>query len=191
MISTSSGEQKPPWQRPIVAPVRHLIASSESTGRGPCSARTTSASVTSQQRQTTCPNAGLLAIARSRCSSVMAVKGSCGARRGLNDGLPPAPRRAATWEAMKVATAGADVRPGDSKQAMLKNPGASVTSPMTKSPDSPAARNPAKFVIAPRGEAAGQVRRARSTMSTSPSCVVERSVLDAWETEFGPMSILP
>ena len=92
---------------------------------------------------------------------------------------------------MKVATAGADVRPGDSKQAMLKNPGASAASPMTKSPDSPAARNPAKFVIAPRGEAAGQVRRARSTMSASPSCVVERSVLDAWETEFGPMSMLP
>ena len=51
----SRRRQNPPWQRPIIAPVRHLTASTSAAGSGPWSASTISPSVTWQHRHTMRP----------------------------------------------------------------------------------------------------------------------------------------
>ena len=191
MTFTASGEQNPPWQRPIMARVRHLSASSDSTGTGPCRAATSSASVTSQQRHTTCPQRGSAAMARARSSSDRSEKGRTCVRRGSNVVRSPASNRSATSRATCTATAGADVRPGESKQATLKNPGASGASPITKSPSEPLARRPAKFVIRPRLPTPAHVLRAASMTKRRPSSVVDTSVLENCSTALGPTSRLP
>ena len=187
-----SGEQNPPWQRPIIARVRHFSASSDSTGSGACSAATISASVTSQQRHTMCPHRGSASMARARSASSRSANGLQRSRRAWNSPFASAPSCSATACATCSATAGAEVSPGESKQAMLKNPGASSGSPMTKSsPSALEARSPAKFAIMPREPASGHVFFAASSTKRSPSALVDRSVLLACSTAFGPTSRLP
>ena len=131
-------------------------------------------------------------MARSRSASSRSANGLQRSRRAWNASLGSAPSCSATARATCSATAGAEVSPGESKQAMLKNPGASSGSPMTKSsPSAHLARRPAKFAIMPRALTSGQVFFAESSTNRRPSALVDRSVLLACSTAFGPTSRLP
>ena len=183
--------QKPPWHSPIIAPQRHLSASSDSTGSGPRSAAMISPSETLQQLQTMFPQAESSAMARSTPASSIMTRSGRGRRIGSNKGFSSTASASAIRRERSSAIAGAEVRPGESMQAALKKRGASRASPTTKSRDVPDARSPAKLVIIPRVEQSGHVRRARSTMKSSPSRVVPRFSLDCCGTALGPMKRLP
>ena len=174
-----------------MARVRHFSASSDSTGSGPCRAATSSASATSQQRHTTCPHRASAAMAAARSASDKSAKRRTGLLRASNSGFSRASRSAATSRAIRRATAGADVRPGESKQATLKKPGASGASPSTKSPSAQLARSPAKFVTRPRVPTPAHVLRAASLTKERPSAVVDTSVLENCSTAEGPTSRFP
>ena len=165
--------QKPPWHRPMVAPVRHFSASRHNTGSFVCSAATTSASVTSLQRQSMCPASELAAMAARRSSSLMFLNSAGSSNTGLNWEFSAALSFSAMRAATSTATAGADVRPGDSKHAISKKPGAPDTSPISKSPVSPVARTPANVVMRPRILSEGYVFFAAAVIPARPSAVVD------------------
>ena len=187
----SSGVQKPPWQRPMVAPVRHFNASRHSTGSFVRSAEATSASVTSLQRQSIWPASGLTEMAARRSSSFMSLNSAGSDNTGLNWGFSAALSFSAMHAATSTATAGAEVKPGDSKHAISKKPGALGTSPISKSPVSPVARTPANVVMRARMLSAGYVFFAADVIAAKPSAVVAVASLSPWGTAFGPTSMLP
>ena len=81
----------------------------------------------------------------------------CHAKQNVNTAIP-ALRDYAVTVISGTATAGAEVRPGESKHAILKNPGASSGCPMTKSsPSAFEALIPAKLAMSPLAESPGHV----------------------------------
>ncbi len=115
-------------------------------------------------------------MARARSSSPISENGTARRRRGSKSALGEAPA-ARHAGATSTATAGAEVRPGESKQATLKKPGASSGWPMTKSPSAHEARRPAKFAMTPREPASGHVRRAASSTNAALALVDTSSLL--------------
>ena len=175
-----------------MARVRHFSASSDSTGSGPCRAASqlglghlAAAAHHVPPPRVGGDGGGALGVGQIRGS---AARGSCAHRTPGSPAPPEAPPRR---RAIRRATAGADVRPGESKQATLKKPGASGASPSTKSPSAQLARSPAKFVTRPRVPTPAHVLRAASLTKERPSAVVDTSVLENCSTAEGTTSRFP